>query len=256
MPSPLIILLAGLIAEVTTSASAAPQAVSAQIQKADQLEDADRFTEALALLKEAEKVDANNPEILYRIARVEAELVDDLSDESKKKRYAQESVAYAKRAIESAPKSSNAHLSAAIAYGKLTDYVDNKTKMEYSTVIKKEAEEAVALDPKNDYAYLILARWNFEMTQLNPVLKGIAQLLYGQIPAASQETALEDFQKAIANAPDRIIHHFYYGEALAKLGRKDQAKAEYQKVLQLTAKDKEDRGYQRDASAAMKELGK
>jgi tetratricopeptide (TPR) repeat protein len=250
----LLVLLAIGLSQVAGFDAADAQTTSAQIEKADRLEDADRFSDSLAILKEAEKNNPHNAEILYRISRVESELLDDLSDDAKKKSYAQESVAYAQKAIEAAPQNSNAHLAAAIAYGMLTDYVDDKTKMEYSKLIEADAEKAIELDPKNDYAYLIIARWNFEMTQLNPVLKTIAEWLYGQMPPASQNKALEEFQKAIALAPNRIIHHYSYGDALERLGRKEQAKAEFQKVLQLTATDKEDRGYQKRAASALKAM--
>jgi tetratricopeptide (TPR) repeat protein len=231
-----------------------PENLTGRLEKADRLDDSDHFVEAIGILKEAEKSDPKNVEILYRISRVESDLVEDLSDDSKKKNYALESVAYAKRAIEADPQNSNAHLAAAIAYGDLTDFVDDRTKMEYSKVIKSEAEKAIELDPKNDYAYLVLARWNFEMTQLNPILRGLAELLYGQMPPASQEKAFEDFQRAIALAPNRIIHHYCYGDALARLGRKEQAKAEFQRVLRLTPTGKEERGYQQKASSGLKTL--
>lgn len=234
--------------------TAGPGNLTALLQKADHLDDTDRFLEAITMLKEAEKNDPRNVEILYRISRVESDLVEDLSDDAKKKPYALESAAYAKRALESDSQSSEAHLAAAIAYGVMTDFVDDRTKMEYSKLIKSEAEKAIELDPKNDYAYLVLGRWNFEMTQLNPILKGIAELLYGQMPPASQEKALEDFQKAIELAPDKIIHHFCYAEALARLGRKDQARAEYQKVLRLTATCREERGYQQKSTSGLKTL--
>jgi tetratricopeptide (TPR) repeat protein len=235
-----------------------PENLSILLQKADRLDDTDHFLEAITILKGLEKSDPRNVEILYRISRAESDLVDDLPDDAKKKGsdYAIESVAYAKRAIEADPKSSEAHVAAAIAYGVMTDFVDDRTKMEYSKLIKGEAEKAIELDPKNDYAYLVLARWNFEMTQLNPILKGFAELLYGQMPPASQEKALEDFQKAIELAPNTMIHHFCYGEALAKLGRKDEARAEYQKVLRLTPTCREERGYQQKATSGLKTLGR
>jgi tetratricopeptide (TPR) repeat protein len=247
-------LLILFVVQLGPLSQAEPENLSAILQKADHLDDTDHFLEAITLLKEAEKGDPKNVEILYRISRVECDLVDDLSDDSKKKPYAVEAVVYAKRAIEADPQSSEAHLAAAIAYGMITDFVDDKTKMEYSKVIKAEAEKAIELDPRNDYAYLVLARWNFEMTQLNPILKGFAELLYGQMPPASQERALADFQKAIELAPNRMIHHFCYGDALARLGRKDQAKAEYQKVLRLAATCKEERGYQQKAASGLKTL--
>jgi tetratricopeptide (TPR) repeat protein len=236
--------------------SAEAENLSTLLQKADRLDDNDHFLEAITILKGLEKGDPMNVEILYRISRVESDLVDDLPDDAKKKGhdYAVESMAYAKRAIEADPQSSEAHLAAAIAYGVMTDFVDDRTKMEYSKLIKDEAEKAIELDPKNDYAYLVLARWNFEMTQLNPILKGMAELLYGQMPPASQEKALEDFQQAIEIAPNRMIHHFSYGEALAKLGRKDEARAEYQKVLRLPPTCREERGYQQKAASGLKTL--
>ena len=251
----LLILFAVQFGWVRISA-ADPGNLSALLQRADHLDDTDRFLEAITILKEAEKTDPRNVEILYRISRVESDLVDDLPDDAKKKGYAYalESMAYAKRAIEADPQNSEAHLAAAIAYGVMTDFVDDRTKIEYSKLIKSEAEKAIGLDPKNDYAYLVIARWNFEMTQLNPILKGIAELLYGQMPPASQEKALEDFQKAIELAPDRMIHHFCYAEALARLGRKDLARAEYQKVLRLTATCREERGYQQKATSGLKTL--
>jgi tetratricopeptide (TPR) repeat protein len=250
----LLILFAVQFVPIVHLCAADPENLSVLLQKADHLDDTDHFLEAITILKEAEKGDPRNVEILYRISRVESDLVEDLSDGAKEKPYAMESVAYAKRAIESDPQNSDAHLAAAIAYGVMTDFVDDRTKMEYSKLIKAQSEKAIELDPKNDYAYLVLARWNFEMTQLNPVLKGIAELLYGQMPPASQGKALEDFRKAIELAPDKMIHHFCYGEALARLGRKDQAKAEYEKVLRLTPTCREERGYQQKAKSGLKAL--
>ena len=238
--------------------SAEAENLSVLLQKADRLDDTDHFLEAIAILKGLEKGDPRNVEVLYRISRVESDLVDDLPDDAKKKGYdsAVEAMAYAKRAIEADPQSSEAHLAAAIAYGVMTDFVDDRTKMGYSKFIKDEAEKAIELDLKNDYAYLVLARWNFEMTQLNPILKGVAELLYGQMPPASQEKALEDFQKAIDLAPNKMNHHYSYREAKAKLGPKDKARAEYQKVVRLSPTSSEERGYQQKAAAGLKSLGR
>jgi thioredoxin-like negative regulator of GroEL len=226
--------------------------IRSQLQKADQLEDSDRLGQALEILKAAEQIEPDNPEILYRISNVNAETADVVSDEKEKKTYAQTALKYAKQAVEKGPNLSDAHLSLAIAAGKVTDFVDNRTKMEYSRVIQQEAEKAVQLNPKNDLAYLVLARWNFEMANLNPILRGIAEMLYGQVPPSSQEKAGEYFKKAIAIAPNRIAHHFEYAEALDRMGKKEEARGEYQKVLQLSATSREDREDQKQAAKALK----
>jgi tetratricopeptide (TPR) repeat protein len=245
-------LLSGLTLFLFAQHSWSATDIRAELQKADQLEDSDRLSDALQVLKTAEQSDPENPEILYRISNVNSESVDVTSDDKEKEAYAQTALKYAKRAVEKAPNSSDAHLALAVASGKITDFVDNRTKMEYSRVIQREAEKAVQLNPKNDLAYLVLAKWNFEMSNLNPILRGIAQMIYGQVPPSSQEKAVEYFKKAISIAPDRIVYHFEYAQALDRLGKKEQARAEYQKVLRLTATDREDREDQKEAAKALK----
>jgi tetratricopeptide (TPR) repeat protein len=159
---------------------------------------------------------------------------------------------YAKKAVREAPDNSDAHVCLSIAYGKMTDFTDNKTKIEYSKVVKSEAERAVELNPKNDLALFILGRWNFDMATLNPFLKGVAQALYGQLPPASKEKAVEYFQRAIAAAPRRIMYHGAYAEALESMGRTQEAKAEWLKVQQLKPTDREDRKYLAEAEAKLK----
>ncbi len=248
----LFIVLSGLASLFASQLSLGASDIRANLEKADQLEDSDRLSEALEVLRTAEQSDAENPQVLYRISNVSSDLVDVTSDEKQKKAYAQTALKYAKQAVEKGPGLSEAHLALAIASGKITDFVDNRTKMEYARVIQSEAEKAIQLNPKNDLAYLVLAKWNFEMSDLNPILRGIAQMLYGQVPASSPEKAVEYFKKAISIAPNRIVHHFGYAQALDRMGKKEEARAEYQKVLQLTATDREDREDQKEAAKALK----
>jgi tetratricopeptide (TPR) repeat protein len=159
---------------------------------------------------------------------------------------------YAKKAVHVAPDNADAHVCLSVAYGKMTDFVDNKTKMEYSKVVKSEAERAIQLNPKNDVALLILARWNFEMATLNPVLKVIAQTLYGQLPPASKEQAIEYFQRSIAAAPNGIIQHAQFAEALDSMGKTAEARSEWLKVKQLKPVDAEDRRYIAEAEQKLK----
>lgn len=223
--------------------------LNSALNRADKLEDGNRFNEALDILKAADRTSPENPAVLWRLSQVYSDLVDVASSERAKKEYAQLALADAKRAVEKAPNDAEAHLALSIAYGKMTDYVDNKTKIEYSKYIKSEAEKAIELDPKLDDPYEILARWNFEMASLNPIERGFAQLFYGQLPAASREKALGYFREAISAAPNRIIHHAEYARALEQMGRTSEAKAEWRKVTQLKPKDVGDQKYQMEAAA-------
>jgi tetratricopeptide (TPR) repeat protein len=176
----------------------------------------------------------------------------DVAPEKSQKALAKQALAYAQRAVAKGPNAAQAHLALAIAYGKMADFVDNRTKIEYSKYVKSEAERAIHLDPNSDDAYEVLARWNFEMATLNPILSGIARVLYGQLPPASKEQAFEYFRKAIAISPNNVGYHAEYARALAKSGRIQEAKAEWRKVLQIPPSDDEDRRYQREAARELR----
>ena len=228
------------------------QDVSTLIRKADQLDALGQSDAAIETLKQAEKISPNNPEVLIKLSQEYSDKIDAAKDRSEKLNAANLCLEYAKKAVQAAPANSDAHVCLSIAYGKMTDFVDNRTKMKYSKVVKSEAEKALELNPKNDLALLILARWNFDMATLNPILRGIAQALYGQLPAASKEKAIEYFQRAIAAAPQRIMHHGAYAEALESMGRTQEAKTEWSKVKQLKPTDAEDRQYVAEAEAKLK----
>jgi tetratricopeptide (TPR) repeat protein len=234
---------------VTTGLS---QDISTLIRKADQLDAQEQTDAAIDTLKQAEKINPNDPNVLIKLSQDYSDKIDTVKNRSEKLRFANLCLEYAKKAVRAAPDNSDAHVCLSIAYGKMTDFVDNKTKMEYSKFVSSEAEKALDLNPKNDLALLILARWNFDMATLNPMLRGIAQLLYGQLPPASKEKAIEYFRRAIAASPQRIINIAAYAEALESMGRTQEAKAEWSKVKQLKPADAEDRRYVAEAEAKLK----
>jgi tetratricopeptide (TPR) repeat protein len=225
------------------------QDVSTLVRKAYQLDAQEQADAAIDVLKQAEKISPNNPDVLIKLSQDYSDKIDAVRERSEKLHFANLCMEYAKKAVRAAPNNSDAHVCLSIAYGKMTDFTDNKTKIEYSKVVKSEAERAVELNPKNDLALFILGRWNFDMATLNPLLKGIAQALYGQLPAASKEKAIEYFERAIAAAPQRIMYHGAYAEALESTGRTQEAKAEWLKVKQLKPTDREDRKYLAEAEA-------
>jgi tetratricopeptide (TPR) repeat protein len=232
--------------------SAVSQDASVLIRKADQLDAQERTDDAIEALKQAEKISPNNPNVLIKLSQDYSDKVDEAKDRAQKLAFAKLSLEYAKKAVHEAPDNSDAHVCLSIAYGKMTDFTDNKTKMDYSKIVKSEAEKAIELNPKNDMALLILARWNFDMATLNPILKAIAQTMYGQLPPASKDLALEYFQKAIAAAPEKIIHHAEYAQALETMGKTKEAKVEWSKVKQLKPTSAEDRRYVAEAEQKLK----
>ncbi len=214
------------------------------IQQADQFENQGETESAIRVLKQADSASPDDPQIEKRLSRLYARQIQEISDQAVKRRDAELAVELGKKAVAKIPNDAQARIALAAAYGQICWFVDEKSRVEYSKQIYQQVTKGLELDPSNDYGHLILARWNFELATLNPVLKGIAELVYGQMPAASTQAAITHFKKAIELAPQRIIHHAEFAKALEALGEKAEAREEWTKVTQLKAVGLQDRLYQ------------
>lgn len=223
------------------------------IEQGDAQVSAMHAREALALFDEAAKADPHNAEILLRISQQCSNMIAQAKSPEEALDFAKRSLEEAKQAAALEPDNAKAHLALAVAYGRITDFEDNRTKVEDSRYVKAEAEKALALNPKEDFAYHVLGRWNYAVANLNPMLKILARWVYGGIPDASLEEAVKDFKKAIEIAPQRVIHHHELARTYEAMGQMENARKEWQ--LELTLKPEDNEG-ENDLKEAREKLGK
>jgi len=209
--------------------------------------------EALALFEQAAKADPGDVEILLRISQQYSNLIGQAKSPAEALDYGTRSLDKAKEAVALAPGNPKAHLALAVAYGRLTDLVDNRTKVEYSRYVKEEAEKTLALNPNEDFAWHVLGRWNYAVATMNPVLKLVAKYIYGGMPDASLEEAERDYRKAIQIAPGRVIHHHELARTYVALGQGYEARKEWE--TELTLKPEDNEGVH-DQAEAREELAK
>jgi tetratricopeptide (TPR) repeat protein len=195
---------------------------------------------ALGYFRSAEQIEPRNVGVLLRISKQYSDLIATTKPPEAAEQVAQKALNYARRAVEIDPKIAKAHLSVAVAYGKLTEFVGNKEKLEYSRVIKQEALKSIELDPTDDFAWHVLGRWHSGVANVSGALKLMAKLVYGGMPAASNEDAARCLKKAGELAPQRIIHHSELARVYQLMSKKELAEKEWRIVLSLPALDKED----------------
>ena len=225
--------------------------VTALIRHGDAEERQGHTRAALADYRAAEALDAKNVGILLRIAKQYSDLVDVTKPPEVAERLAHKSLDYAQRALELDPKVAKAHLSLAVAYGKLTDFVGNKVKLEYSKVIKEETEKSIELDPTDDFAWYVLGRWHHGVANVGGMLKILAKVVYGGMPAASNEDAVKCLKRATELAPQRIMHHAELGRLYKAMGKADLAAKEWQAILAVPSTDADDEKEKAAARAAL-----
>lgn len=208
--------------------------------KGEALEKSGNTPQALACFLEAEKVDPRDSKTLVKVAKQWGDYMTELSNESQRRDAAQKSLAYSRKALALAPKESDAHLSVALSLGKYLEFLDNKSKLSASREIKSEAEKALALDAKSDYAHHLLGRWHQNVAGMSGATRAIAKVIYGEVPTGSYQEALNHFASARRLRPDRLLHQIEYGRTLVLMGQKERGKAEIRRGLAMPSLEKDD----------------
>jgi tetratricopeptide (TPR) repeat protein len=213
-----------------------------------------RTREALAAYMQADREDPNNPAILVKIAKQHGDLMTETLDSEQRRCAADQSLAFARRALLADPTSSDAHLSVAISLGKMVEFMGNREKIEASREIKISAEAALTLDPNSDYARHMLGRWHQGLAGVGGTTRALAKIIYGGLPPASYAEALEHFGKARALRPGRLIHQIEYGRTLAMMERLEEARSELSKGLAMPNRDKDDAAAKQRGQEALSAL--
>ena len=226
------------------SVARAAEDVDRLISDAEQLEKKGDTDAAITVLRMADRFSPENMEVTKLLARQYILKVDDATDPAAKKAFAEMALDLARKAADKLPNDAEAQVALAAAYGKLCDLVDGKLKIEYSKQIYFEATKALRLDPGSDFGHLILAQWNFQMVFLNPFLKALTEITYGQFPPASKEEAIAHYKKAIELAPERIVHHAEFAKALDVMGDSSDALQQWRKVTELKPIYAQDKRYE------------
>jgi len=224
------------------------------IAKGDELDRQFKADEALKYYLPAEKLTPDDPALLVKIARQYVFRMDYLSSDQEKLVSVRTGLQYAERAVKLAPKECDPHLAVAICLGKMTPLLGSRERVEVSRKIKEQAEIAVKLDPKNDYAWHMLGRWHQAMANIGGVVRGIALVVYGGLPEASLQEAERCLKKAQSLNPNRLIHQIELGRTYAMLGRDAEARKLIESGLSMPNKEKDDAETKARGRETLKEL--
>jgi len=210
--------------------------------------------EALAAYQKALAEKPEDPVILRKIAKQYVELALDAPGKAEKLRLAQQGYDTALEAKKLDPNNPEGRLTVAVAAARLGFYSDAKTKLELSKVVKQESSEAIRLKPGYALGWHMLGRWNYEISSLNPLLKKLAEIIYGKMPAASYEEAVRCLGKAAQLEPDNALFQAELGRGYLALDKKDEARRALEKSLTLPRRTKDDNEAQQRAKAALREM--
>ena len=130
----------------------------------------------------------------------------------------------ATQAIELAPNDAKAYTALAVANARLSMFTEARQKVELTHAIKSNLVKALEIEPNNDDAYHVLARFEHTMAHIGGFTRYLIRKIYGAIEPATIEKAEEYFRRAIEIAPKRLIHGVELAKLLYETKRYDECK--------------------------------
>lgn len=224
-----------------------------QLAEVDELRDEGEFLRAISRLNELGREHPDNVEIYWRRAWTKVDLGTEQTHDSERDRLFEEGFEEAERALELDPEHPGAHVAMAIAAGQKGLISGTRRQVELSRKVKEHADRALELDPERAEAYHTRARWHHEVASLGFFARTAVRAVYGGLPDASYEAAVEDFERSI-ELDERIIDRLELGRTYEEMGETEQARAQFERALELSPAFHNDEERQEEARELLDDL--
>lgn len=254
MPLLRLALLLGISVLLFAPAAHAQSAdLDSTLAEVDQLRAEGDFRQAFATLNGLLQEHPNNAGVLWRLSRTEVDIGEQRTRDDEREQLYREALTHAEAAIQADTTNARAYLAGAIAAGRVGLISGTRKKVEMSRTVKEYVDRAIDLNPDLPAAYHVRGRWNYEVASLGFFSRTIVRAVYGGLPDASYEAAVENFERSIA-LDDRVVDRLELGRTYLAMDQEGEARAQLEKALTLPNKDPDDPQYKEEARELLDEL--
>jgi tetratricopeptide (TPR) repeat protein len=201
------------------------------------------YEQALALLRPLLTAAPDDPHLLCLASDLlsgQAEAMANGPSPEQGKGPAAEAVEHARRATGLIPQAADGWFELGRALGVLSQLPGGGETVAYARDSRAAFEQALVLEPDHVGALHGLGCWHAAVSGLSGLVRLAAKVLYGGLQPASYEEAARLFRRAIELDPEEIRHHLELGRTCLALKERDEARAAFERVLSLPARNRQD----------------
>ena len=230
------------------------QDINALIKEGNRLETVPDEKAAFRKFKEVLKLNATNMYALNKCSELCSRIGqrETVNTKLRSEYYAAAKI-YAETALKVDPKNSEANCVMAIALGRSSMAKSGRDKIENAKEVKKYVDAAIAGDAGNFKAWHVLGRWQYEISNLNSIERGLVKLFYGGLPPATLKQSIASFEKARALRPEFLLNYFEMAKAYKDNANKAKAIAYLQLMITLPNQTEDDPTIKNKGRALLKE---
>jgi tetratricopeptide (TPR) repeat protein len=223
-------------------------------KEAEKLESNFHEYDALQKYKEVLRHQPTNLNALCRASDLCSRIGHRESGKAKQLDYYKAGKTYAEIALKISPQSAEANFVMAVAMGRMAMVSSGKEKVEFVNEIRKYAETTLKYDPNSFKAYHVLGKWNYEVSNLSPIERGLAKILFGGLPKASLQDAIRYYEKSRSLEPNFALNYLELAKAYHRNKQDDKAKELLKKLETVPNKIEDDTQVKAEGREMLKEL--
>lgn len=224
----------------------------AQLEKADQLFDDNKFQETVDFLK---TLAADNPEVLWRSGRALFKVSGTESNSSAKAEMIREAYKLIADSIEKDDQNFASHKWYAILLDAKSNLDGIKERVTQLENVKTHMQRAIELNPNDPTSRYILGEFAFGLADLPWYQRKIVSTIFATPPTGTYEEALENFLKA-----EELEANFYsmnklmIGKCYYQLKNNEKAKEYLTQAVNITVQNEDDRKCKEEAESLLKKV--
>lgn len=227
--------------------------LKAQLEKADQLFDDNKFQDAVDFLRTVE--DQSDPEILWRLGRALFKTSGIPENSSKKSELIREAYKLIAESVEKKEDSFASHKWFAILLDAKSNLDGIKERVSQLENVKKHMQRAIELNPEDPTSRYILGEFAFGLADLPWYQRKIVSTIFATPPTGTYEEALENFLKAESlDADFYSMNKLMIGKCYYQLKDNEKAREYLTKAANVNVANEDDRKCKEEAESLLKKV--
>jgi tetratricopeptide (TPR) repeat protein len=210
--------------------------------------------QAILKYEEAIKSNTNQIAILIRLVEIYCSGLEEIKEEESKLVQLNKAKEYLQLAKAIDSTQADYLYLRAVYLGKLIEVSPVKEKAQSTKEIKSLLDQALIKDPNHVKSLYTLAKWNEEVSGLNPAVKAAMKVIFGGLPPASRDQALDLHQKARKLNPGFLANNYDLALLLKKTNKPSQAIEVLEAQMKLPTKTKEELEFKNKSKQLLQSL--